>query len=110
MVNPLLRSEQAGFRRGRSCADHIVTLRQIMEQSNEWNATLYANFIDFAKVFDSIHRPAMWKDHGSLRNTRQEYIHHQDALPGLPGQSDMWAPTSRTASHYRLCLLSPLTG
>ena len=32
-----------------------------MEQSNEWNATLYANFIDFAKVFDSIHRPAMWK-------------------------------------------------
>ena len=61
MVDPLLRNEQAGFRRGRSCADHIFTLRQIMEQSNEWNATVYANFIDFAKAFDSIHRPAMWK-------------------------------------------------
>ena len=61
MVDLLLRNEQAGFRRGRSCADHIFTLRQIMEQSNEWNTTVYANFIDFPKAFDSIHRPAMWK-------------------------------------------------
>ncbi|XP_062615396.1 uncharacterized protein LOC134277126 [Saccostrea cucullata] len=30
------------------------------EESNERNATLYANSIDFAKAFDSIHRPALW--------------------------------------------------
>ena len=60
-VDPLLRKEQAGFRKGRSCADQIFTLRQIVEQSNEWNSPVYANFIDFTKAFDSINRPALWK-------------------------------------------------
>ena len=60
-VELLLRKEQAGFRKGRSCADHIFTLRQILEQSNEWNTTIYANFIDFAKAFDSINRTALWR-------------------------------------------------
>ena len=61
IVDPHLRKEQAGFRKGKSCADQIFTLRQILEQSNEWNTSLYANFIDFTKAFDSIHRPALWE-------------------------------------------------
>ena len=55
-LDEYIRKEQAGFRPGRSCSDHIFTLRQILEQSKEWNAPLYANFIDFEKAFDSIHR------------------------------------------------------
>ena len=39
-VDPLLRKEQAGFRKGRGCADQIFTLRQIVEQSNEWSSTV----------------------------------------------------------------------
>ena len=54
-VDEYIRQEQAGFCSGRSCSDHIFTLRQILEQSKEWNAPLYANFIDFEKAFDSIH-------------------------------------------------------
>ena len=54
-------AQQAGFRRGCSCSDHIFTLRHILEQSKEWNAPLYANFIDFEKAFDSIHRDSLWK-------------------------------------------------
>jgi hypothetical protein len=46
---------------GRSCNDQIFTLRQILEQSDEWNCPLYTNFIDFSKDFDSVHRPAIWK-------------------------------------------------
>jgi sorting nexin-29 len=51
-----LRSQKAGFRPGRSCSDHIFTLRQILEQSNEWNTQLCINFIDLEKEFDIIHR------------------------------------------------------
>ena len=60
-LDEYIRQEQAGFRPGRSCSDHIFTLRQILEQSKEWNAPLYANFIDFEKAFDSIHRDSLWK-------------------------------------------------
>uniref|UniRef100_A0A0B7BK31 Uncharacterized protein n=1 Tax=Arion vulgaris TaxID=1028688 RepID=A0A0B7BK31_9EUPU len=39
-----IRIEQAGFRKGRSCIDHIFALRQIVEQSNEWNSSIYMVF------------------------------------------------------------------
>ena len=45
-----IREEQAGFRKGKSCSDHIYTLRQTLEQSKEWSTPLYANFIDFEKA------------------------------------------------------------
>jgi len=51
-----LRCNQAGFRKDRSCTDHIATLRIITEQSKEWQTPLYLNFIDFEKVFDSVDR------------------------------------------------------
>ena len=60
-LQEVLRQEQAGFLPGRSCPEHIFTLRQIFEQCNEWNTELYANFIDFEKAFDSIHRESLWK-------------------------------------------------
>ena len=56
----LLREEQAGFRRGRSCIDQIATLRIIIEQSIEWQSPLYATFVDFEKAFDSINRETIW--------------------------------------------------
>ena len=60
-LDEYIRQEQAGFRPGRSCSDHVFTLRQILGQSKEWNAPPYANFIDFEKAFDSIHRDSLWK-------------------------------------------------
>ena len=59
-VDKLLRDEQAGFRQNRSCTDQIATLRLIIEQSLEWNSSLYINFIDFEKAFDSLDRLALW--------------------------------------------------
>ena len=60
-VDPQLRDQQAGFRRNRSCADQIASLRIIIEQSLEWNSPLYINFIDYEKAFDSVDRQTLWK-------------------------------------------------
>ena len=54
-VDGLLRDEQAGFiRRGKSCTDQTAALRIILQQSLEWDASLYINFIDYEKAFDSV--------------------------------------------------------
>ena len=53
-LDPNLRENQAGLRKGRSCTDQIATLRIIVEQSLEWNSALFANFIDFEKAFDRV--------------------------------------------------------
>ncbi|VDO50534.1 unnamed protein product [Schistosoma margrebowiei] len=45
----------------RSCTDQIATLRIIVEQSIEWNSSLYINFIDYEKEFDSVDRTTLWK-------------------------------------------------
>ena len=60
-VDSIFRQEQAGFRKGKGCIDQIYTLHQILEQSEEWNSTIYAMFIDFEKAFDSLHRDSIWK-------------------------------------------------
>ncbi|VDP29852.1 unnamed protein product [Schistosoma curassoni] len=60
-VDAELQDQQAGFRRDRSCTDRIATLLIIVEQSVEWNSSLYINFIDYEKVFDSVDRRILWK-------------------------------------------------
>ena len=54
-VDDRLRDEQAGFRKERSCTDHIATLRIIVEQS------LFVTFVDYEEAFDSIDRVVLWK-------------------------------------------------
>ena len=56
-----IRQEQEGFRPGCLCSDDIFTPRQILEQSKEWSAPLFSNFIDFEKAFDSVHQDSLWK-------------------------------------------------
>lgn len=58
-IDPLLRTEQAGFRMWRSYADQFFTLKQVLEQRNKWNSPLYINFIDLTKAFESVNRPAI---------------------------------------------------
>ena len=53
-VDTKLRDQQAGFRKDHSCTDQIATLRIILEKSQEWNSSLYINFLDYEKAFDSL--------------------------------------------------------
>ena len=80
-----MRGEHAGFRAGRSSTDQIKTLRIVVEQSIEWQASLYINFIEFKKAFDSISRDFLWKlmrHHGMphkavtiIRTLYEDYSH-----------------------------------
>ena len=45
-IDRILREDQAGFRSGRGCTYQILVLRTIVEQSIEWNSSLYVNYID----------------------------------------------------------------
>ena len=60
-VDAKLRDHQAGFRKDRSCIDQITTLRIIVEQSMEWDSSLYINSVDYEKAFDSLDRDTLWK-------------------------------------------------
>ncbi|VDP39645.1 unnamed protein product [Schistosoma margrebowiei] len=45
----------------RQIKNQIATLRIIVEQSIGWNSSLYINFIDYEKAFDSVDRTTLWK-------------------------------------------------
>lgn len=45
-VDPKLRDQQAGFRTNRAGADQITTLHINVEQSSEWNSSLYEEAFD----------------------------------------------------------------
>ena len=60
-VDNILRDHQAGFRQDRGCIDQIATLRIIVEQSMAFDSSLYINFVDYEKAFDSLDRDTLWK-------------------------------------------------
>ncbi|VDP27294.1 unnamed protein product [Schistosoma mattheei] len=60
-VDAQIRDQQAGLRKDTLCTDQIPTPRIIVEQSTEWNSSLYINFIDYEKAFDSVDRTTPWK-------------------------------------------------
>ena len=80
-VDPKLRDQQAGFRRNRSSADQIASLRIIVEQSLEWNIPLYINFIDYEKAFDSIDRDKMEATE-TLWSPQEDILPHPVHIPG----------------------------
>ena len=61
VVDAKLGDHHTGFRKDRSCTDQIATLRVIVEQSVEWDSSLYINFVDYKKAFDKLDRETLWK-------------------------------------------------
>ncbi len=71
--------EQAGFRKGFSTIDHIHTLRQIIQKTEEYNQPLCLAFVDYEKAFDSIET---WAVLQSLQRCQIDY-RYIEALKGL---------------------------
>ena len=52
--------DQAGFRPGYGCEDHLFTITMLAEKCSEFNVPLWIAAIDFSKAFDSInHRRSL---------------------------------------------------
>ena len=58
-VDPILRQNQNGFRKGRSTLPQILALRRIIEELKVSQQSAAIIFVDFSKAFDSVNRSAM---------------------------------------------------
>ena len=58
--NDKLADEQNGFRKARSCLDHIFTLNAIVQNRLLTNQDTFSCFIDAKKAFDSLNRDCLW--------------------------------------------------
>lgn len=65
--NNLLDQNQAGFRKGYSCSDHIFTLHCLFEIVRKRKHKLFCGFVDFSQAFDKVWRIGLW--HKLLNNS-----------------------------------------
>ena len=59
--NNIINENQAGFRKGFSCADHIFTLHALIEIMKNSKRKLFCCFIDFTQAFDKVWRVGLWQ-------------------------------------------------
>ena len=53
-MEPLLRNNKNGFRRGMSTLSQILCIRRLIEEAQACNKDLALVFVDFSKAFDSV--------------------------------------------------------
>ncbi|KAH1021701.1 hypothetical protein HUJ04_011184 [Dendroctonus ponderosae] len=46
--------EQSGFKSGRSCADNVFTMKQMIEKRSAVNLEIHIFFINLTKAYDSL--------------------------------------------------------
>ena len=111
-VDKKMRDEQAGFRQERSCVDQIATLRIIIDQTIEWQTSLYLNFVDFQKAFDSVDHQVLWGILAHYGIPRKVISTIQKLYEGFTCQvihgGTMGEPFPVTTGVRQGCLLSPL--
>ncbi|CAH8430348.1 unnamed protein product [Schistosoma haematobium] len=55
------RENQAGFRPGRGCIDHIFTIHQVLEHRHTYRRPTMVVFLDLKAAFDSVDRETLWQ-------------------------------------------------
>ena len=56
----IIGNEQAGFRQGFSTADHIFSLKSLIDLYLFKKKILYCCFVDYSEAFDTVNRAALW--------------------------------------------------
>ena len=60
-LEPQQSADQAGFRKGYCCDDHLLTVALIQEKCSEFNQDLWIAAVRFEKAFDSVSHEAIWR-------------------------------------------------
>ena len=50
---------QAGFIKGRSCANNLWILRRVAERAIEFNVPVYCALVDYKRAFDALIAPRL---------------------------------------------------
>jgi hypothetical protein len=88
----LLVEEQNGFRKQRSCIDHLYSLHSIVNNRKVKRQSTFACFVDMKKAFDNVNRDCLWYKvkkigvHGNMLNAIQslyEGVHCAVRVNGL---------------------------
>ena len=86
-------------------------MRIIIEQSLEWQAPLYAVFVDFQKAFDSVNRDVIWRlmHHYGFPPKFIAIIqqHYKDATCQVIHERKLTEPLNVQTGVHQGCLLSP---
>lgn len=103
--------EQAGFRSGRSCIDHVFTLSQLHEKRTATNRESHLLFVDLTKAYDTIPLQKLWE----VLNETQINTTIIRAIQQLyDGQTSRIKLGNRLSTHFQVskglrqgCCLSP---
>ena len=58
--NNIVADEQNGFRRNRSCLEHIYALYSVINKRKQQKQSTYVCFVDAKKAFDTVQRDCLW--------------------------------------------------
>ena len=95
-INGIYVDEQNGFRRLRSCLDHLYVLNTILRNRKQQGLHTYCCFVDFAKAFDSVNHTMLWHKllaygvHGSMINTIKSLYSNLQSCVRVNGQLTDW--------------------
>ena len=110
-TNEILVEEQNGFRKLRSCLDHIYVLTTIIRNRMQQKLSTYCCFIDFEKAFDSVHYPSLWhkmlayRIHGRMLNVIKSLYENLESCVRVNGRLTDWF--AQTAGVRQGDVLSP---
>ena len=114
--NDLLVDEQNGFRKGRSCADHLFTLTSVIRNRLSEKKSTFCAFIDMEKAFDFLDRNLLlcrlllYKIDGKLFKSIRALYGHTSACVKLNANFSSWfmsncVESDKVIAFHLSCLL-----
>ncbi|MCG8045103.1 MAG: reverse transcriptase family protein, partial [Candidatus Thiodiazotropha endolucinida] len=107
----ILSDAQNGFRRDRSCQDHVYSLYSIINNRKLKRRDTFACFVDMKKAFDTVNRDCLWFKllkagiHGKMVNALQSLYKDVSCAVSINDNLTEWFPVQQGVKQG--CGLSP---